>query len=319
MEELNGSLQSISLLDIIRFLHSLGKSGSLRFPQARWEAHISFATGTVVAASFELDQGLDAIEATALLLGDGRFSFWDGNPTADRNIETPTPDLLRHLQEALDQHGATAEAILSGKAVLPARSLASITEITLDGPAIEMLLAANQHRTLAEIAVGRGMAQTIHQASRLLNLGLITFDTEGTAPAEENAAEVGITNGRPRDRVLVIEDDPEITELFTEVLDRGGYEVSATDSALGAAALIRELHPSAVLLDLGLPYRPGSSLLAELKANPETAGVPVVVVSGMTETLSEQRREQADAVLSKPVLPAALLETVERAARRELS
>ena len=48
---------------------------------------------------------------------------------------------------------------------------------------------------------------------------------------------------------------------------------------------MRRLRPDAVLLDLGLPYRSGATVLQEIKLDPQTRDVPVVIVSAMTETL----------------------------------
>jgi two-component system repressor protein LuxO len=101
--------------------------------------------------------------------------------------------------------------------------------------------------------------------------------------------------------ILVVEDDPFISDLLIDVLSAAGYEVKTTDSAFGAAALVRELRPSAVLLDIGLPFRPGTDLLEELKSDARTVHVPVVVVSGLIESLSEERRALAAAVLAKPI------------------
>jgi CheY-like chemotaxis protein len=115
-----------------------------------------------------------------------------------------------------------------------------------------------------------------------------------------------------RPLVLVVEDDPRIQELLEEMLTLSGYRVQATDSALGAAALVRRLRPDAVLLDLGLPYRSGATVLQEIKLDPQTRDVPVVIVSAMTETLSPERRALADAVLSKPVSLNGLLSTLHR-------
>ena len=69
-------------------------------------------------------------------------------------------------------------------------------------------------------------------------------------------------------RVVLIEDDPGLTHLLTDVLTMSGYTVDARDSAFGAAALVRTVHATAVVLDLGLPYRTGTSLLDELKGDP---------------------------------------------------
>jgi CheY-like chemotaxis protein len=115
-----------------------------------------------------------------------------------------------------------------------------------------------------------------------------------------------------RPLILVIEDDSRIQELLEEMLTGSGYRVEATDSALGAAALVRRLRPDAVLLDLGLPYRSGATVLHELKVDPQTHDIPVVILSAMTETLTPERRAMADAVLSKPVSLNGLLTTLRR-------
>ena len=101
-------------------------------------------------------------------------------------------------------------------------------------------------------------------------------------------------------RVLVIEDEPEIAGLLTQILTEAGYAVTAIGAAIGAMATVRALEPSIVLLDLGLPYRSGASLLAELKADPGAADTPVIVVSSMPELLPAERRALAAAVIQKP-------------------
>ena len=108
-------------------------------------------------------------------------------------------------------------------------------------------------------------------------------------------------------RILIVEDDDSVRGLFADILMSSGYEVTATDSAFGAPTLVRDLRPAAVILDIGLPFRPGTALLHELKADPLTADVPVVVVSGLTEGLSEAHRSLASAVLEKPVAVDTLL------------
>jgi CheY-like chemotaxis protein len=122
----------------------------------------------------------------------------------------------------------------------------------------------------------------------------------GAAGADRSriAAAQSALRGR---RVLVIEDDADIAELWAEVLTASGCEVQRLESALGAVALLRRWRPDVVLLDLGLPYRSGAALLADVTADPETAAIPVVVVSANPESLPLDRRAQAAAVVAKPV------------------
>ena len=117
-------------------------------------------------------------------------------------------------------------------------------------------------------------------------------------------------------RMLVIEDDAGIAELWAKVLTASGCEVQRLESALGAVALLRRWRPDAVLLDLGLPYRSGAALLADVTADPETAAIPVVVVSANPESLPADRRGQAAAVVAKPVLLRVLLDVLVDAIAR---
>ena len=116
-----------------------------------------------------------------------------------------------------------------------------------------------------------------------------------------------------RYHVLIIEDDGTLKDALVDVLGSAGYTVTSADAALGAAALVRRLCPDVILLDLGLPYRSGASLLAELKADPRTASIPVVIASGSPEALSTARRALAAAVIAKPFELQVLLDTVRAA------
>jgi CheY-like chemotaxis protein len=106
--------------------------------------------------------------------------------------------------------------------------------------------------------------------------------------------------GAPR-RALIVEDDEGIAELWALVLGEDGFAVERRDSALGLAALLRRWRPDVVLLDLGLPYRSGAAALADLKSDPATAAIPVVVVSAAPDALPPEYRSRVAAVLRKPV------------------
>lgn len=114
-------------------------------------------------------------------------------------------------------------------------------------------------------------------------------------------------------RVLVIEDDPESSGLLTAALESDGYAVTAQESAFGARDLVHRLRPDVILLELALPYRSGASLLAELKADPDAASIPVIVISSFTDCLTVERRAMAADVIPKPFDPRALLAAVRSA------
>jgi CheY-like chemotaxis protein len=114
-------------------------------------------------------------------------------------------------------------------------------------------------------------------------------------------------------RVLVIEDDPSILQLMTVMLETEGHTVVTMDSGLGAVPAVRCLSPDVILLDLGLPYRSGASLLTDLKADPETADIPVVILTALPDTLTGDRRALAASILAKPSDPDTILEAIQSA------
>jgi DNA-binding response OmpR family regulator len=113
--------------------------------------------------------------------------------------------------------------------------------------------------------------------------------------------------------VLVVEDETGISAYLAMVLDLSGYEVVCRESALGLATLLRRWPPDAIVLDLGLPYRSGATVLADFKADPMTATIPVIVLSAAPDSLTRERAAQAAAVLAKPVKMKTLLDAVRAA------
>ncbi|HEU5318184.1 MAG TPA: response regulator [Chloroflexota bacterium] len=106
-------------------------------------------------------------------------------------------------------------------------------------------------------------------------------------------------SGRPH--VLIIEDDAQTADVLTDFFELEGIRTTATGSAIGAVELLKRVRPDAVIMDLALPYRSGASLLGQLKDDPETASVPVIICSAFTGDLTPERAAQAAAVLSKPI------------------
>ena len=141
-------------------------------------------------------------------------------------------------------------------------------------------------------------------------------DAEGTGgTADGGMADVPPESTRRAGRVLVIEDEASISAYLATVLDGGGYDVVCRESALGLATLLRGWRPDVILLDLGLPYRSGVSMLADFKADPATAMIPIIVLTGAPDSLTPERASQAAAVLAKPVGMQALLDAVRAASR----
>ncbi len=111
--------------------------------------------------------------------------------------------------------------------------------------------------------------------------------------------------------VLVIDDDPAQRDLLSRFLEREGFAVrTAPDGKLGIE-LARALHPHAILLDVMMPQMDGWSVLSLLKADPDLAAIPVVMVTFVNEPGLGASLGAADTVL-KPVEWDRLKEVMER-------
>jgi PAS domain S-box-containing protein len=79
--------------------------------------------------------------------------------------------------------------------------------------------------------------------------------------------------------ILVVDDDPMVRELMSRFLTKEGFRVVTADCGEDGLRLARQVHPAAVTLDVMMPELDGWSVLARLKADPETADVPVVLLT----------------------------------------
>jgi DNA-binding response OmpR family regulator len=112
-----------------------------------------------------------------------------------------------------------------------------------------------------------------------------------------------------RPLVRVVEDDRHASELLTHYRSESGYAVAQAFDGQCPVPMAQELRPCAITLDLMLPEKNGLQVLAELKADPETRDIPVVIVSITQEQPSAFRLGAAD-YLEKPVDRERLLEVV---------
>jgi len=93
--------------------------------------------------------------------------------------------------------------------------------------------------------------------------------------------------GEPRDSadvVLVVDDVPDNISLLNDALDEAGYTVLVATSGESALALAARAQPDIVLLDAVMPGMDGFEVARRLKADPDTAPIPIVFMTGLTET-----------------------------------
>lgn len=119
-------------------------------------------------------------------------------------------------------------------------------------------------------------------------------------------------------RILLIEDDENITELVRYNLERSDYEVDCT--ADGEDGLIRATDetPDIVLLDWMLPNLSGLEICRRLRRNPETANVPIIMLTARSEEPDRIRGLEtgADDYVTKPFSPKELIARMQAVLRR---
>lgn len=114
--------------------------------------------------------------------------------------------------------------------------------------------------------------------------------------------------------VLIVEDNADIRETLRDVLELSGYAVATASHGGEACTRLAAGAPGLIVLDLMMPVMDGWQFLEHLRADPDpaTAATPVVVVSGVVDSIDSERLQHGHAceVLAKPVDIDALLRVV---------
>jgi DNA-binding response OmpR family regulator len=82
-------------------------------------------------------------------------------------------------------------------------------------------------------------------------------------------------------RVLIVDDQADICQMLTQVLEPDGYETETAISGKRALAAVREHVPDLILLDVSMPGMDGYEVASLLKADPKTASIPIIMVSAL--------------------------------------
>jgi CheY-like chemotaxis protein len=89
-------------------------------------------------------------------------------------------------------------------------------------------------------------------------------------------------------RILLVDDDPQILEIYSALLQEAGYEVKTAENALAAVAAIVTAAPGLILADIRMPIVGGMDLVRELKSHIDSRFIPVVAFTGYdTPTMRE--------------------------------
>ncbi len=118
--------------------------------------------------------------------------------------------------------------------------------------------------------------------------------------------------------ILVVDDDPDFVDSVVALLKRTGYDTASAGDGIEGIAKAKEVKPDAIVLDVMMPNMDGYKACKELKADPETEEIPILlltaVASHVTSTKYTHRDgmdTEADDYLDKGGEPEEILERVE--------
>ncbi|MDH4157822.1 MAG: response regulator [candidate division Zixibacteria bacterium] len=113
-------------------------------------------------------------------------------------------------------------------------------------------------------------------------------------------------------KVLVVDDEPEITEIVETFLSEAGYKVTVENSSNKAIEKARAIKPDVILLDIMMPGVDGYDICQELKRDPEFTTVPIIFLTGKdrNDDMGRSFKSGGDMFIKKPFSCERLLEIV---------
>jgi twitching motility two-component system response regulator PilH len=115
-------------------------------------------------------------------------------------------------------------------------------------------------------------------------------------------------------RILIVDDSRTDSVMISAILKRHGHEVLAADSAEQGMRLARESQPDLILMDIVMPGLNGFQATRQLSRDPQTATIPVVILSSKCQEVDRiwGERQGARGYLIKPVDDALLVSTISQ-------
>ncbi|MDE3027742.1 MAG: response regulator [Paracoccaceae bacterium] len=112
--------------------------------------------------------------------------------------------------------------------------------------------------------------------------------------------------------VLLIEDEPNIIEAIQFILSRDGWRVSTHSDGTDAAAVVRQMAPDVVVLDVMLPGRSGFEILQELRGDAATQALPILMLTAKSQGRDREMAERygASQFMTKPFANTEILASV---------
>lgn len=109
-------------------------------------------------------------------------------------------------------------------------------------------------------------------------------------------------------KILVADDEPYILMALTDAVEMEGYDCVTAVNGREAVEKAREELPDLILLDIMMPYKDGYEACEELKADDQTKGIPIIMLTAKSQQVDIQRGKEvgADDYITKPFRPSTL-------------
>jgi len=183
-------------------------------------------------------------------------------------------------------------------------------------PGKEGLAAFNQivdwkGGVISEVPVPHGTPHTIDLEWQVLLMEAVRTIDESRSTEPETVASPAPPNGSPK-TILVIDDSAMLLSFVKEILEEQNYDILTAPTATEGLHLSRSVVPDLILLDFVLPDMKGDEVCRQLVADPATAKIPVVYVSGFGSDLQPDRSEIPNVIgsISKPFTSETLVNAV---------
>ena len=118
--------------------------------------------------------------------------------------------------------------------------------------------------------------------------------------------------------ILVVDDEPDIVTYLTTVLEDNGYKTESAVNGLEGMEKLKSIKPDLVLLDMSMPEKSGVKMYREIRQDPETKELPVIMVTGLSRDFEKfiSTRNQVPPptdYVAKPIEKDEFLEKVKKA------
>lgn len=117
--------------------------------------------------------------------------------------------------------------------------------------------------------------------------------------------------------ILIVDDDPDILEGITAILETRGYRLDTARDGLGCMDLIHTETPDLLILDMMMPRMDGFAVIRELRGDPAYVGLPIIILTTVVEDAAYRRYEletglamEVEAYIEKPAPPDELIRQV---------